>query len=174
MKALSRIYLTGFMGSGKSTLGVLLAARLGYEFVDMDDQIEHAFGMRISQIFACHGEEAFRVAEVEVLHNTFRLERVVVAVGGGALANDHRMKEALQNGLVVYLSASEATLSTRLGLSESDRPLLKSGIDLHALLDQRRPTYETAHIILPVDNLGIHETLDALESAIQNEDRTGE
>ncbi len=168
MKSFSRIYLTGFMGSGKSTLGALLAEKLGHVFVDLDSLVEKVFGMQIPEVFECHGEDAFRAAEAEALRRTFTQKRVVVAVGGGALAAEKLMTDALQNGLVVYLSASEATLVTRLRLSSSGRPLLKSGLHIRELLELREPIYRRAHVVLPVDNLSINQALHALDLAIHS------
>ena len=78
-----RIYLTGFMGSGKSTVGRLLAARLGFPFLDLDEDIERRAGMRVREIFELHGEPVFRRMEREALEATAALPDVVVATGGG-------------------------------------------------------------------------------------------
>ena len=165
IRSFSRIFLTGFMGAGKSTLGSRLAAELCYDFVDLDARVESSLGMPVTEIFSRLGEEAFRTAEVAELRRSFERERVVVAAGGGALASEENMREALRAGLVVYLSATEDTLKERLEGS-SGRPLLERGLDLGAMLSRRLPVYLMADVVLPVDDLGIEEASVGLLEAI--------
>jgi len=174
MKSSSRIYLTGFMGSGKSTLGKRLAAALGYAFIDLDPVIEMRLGHSIPEVFSGGGERAFRKAEREELQNTFSLRSVVVAVGGGALATQNQMDAALRNGVVVYLEARAETLRQRLRGTEDSRPLLKRHTDFEELLTARRPVYERADIILNVDELDVQEAAEALRVAVRANEGGGD
>lgn len=126
-----RIYLTGFMACGKSTVGPLLADALGYRFVDLDWLIEARAGRPIPTIFAEGGEAAFRVAEAEALDETTRSDRMVVATGGGALVTPAALRTARMAGPVVWLRASVETTLDRLG-DATGRPLL-AGPDGHPL-----------------------------------------
>ena len=168
MNPISRIYLTGFMGSGKSTLGMRLADETGFTFLDLDEEVENRLGMSIPEIFDRSGERLFRMAEAEALTASFRAERAVIAVGGGALVSGDAMEQALQHGLVVYLSATEETLRKRLQASDVERPLLHGGVGLKSLLESREPAYRRAHIVIPVDGLGVEDAVAALVEAIRS------
>lgn len=150
-----RIYLTGFMGSGKSTIGTRLARMLAVPFMDTDAWIEEAVGLRIPDYFARAGEAAFRYREAAALRATARHRHSVVATGGGMLVHPRRMQEAQQLGAVVYLRVDPDTLYERLAPDAAHRPLLcdASGQPLSgqalqthiaALLDRRRAAYEQA------------------------------
>ena len=152
-----RIYLTGFMGSGKSTVGPRLATALGYSFIDLDEAIEHRAGRPIRQLFAEEGEAAFRQLERELLRETTVREHLVVALGGGALTFEENLRLALGAGRVVYLRASADVLARRLRSGRAVRPLLLgddgrplSDADLRArieaMLERRAPFYERAHL----------------------------
>lgn len=119
-----RIYLNGFMGSGKSTTGPLLAEALDWSFADMDVMIEARLGMPIATYFREAGEPAFRNIEQEILQDTSRLERHVIAVGGGALCREDNLAWALAHGLVVYLEVSIDELIARLRREQATRPML--------------------------------------------------
>src|SRR5690554_1070441 len=106
----SRIFLTGFMAAGKSTVGPELAQRLAYAFVDMDHEIEHEAGRSVRQIFVDEGEDGFRALERKVLERMARRKSVVVATGGGALVAAGAMALARSAGVVVYLDADEETI----------------------------------------------------------------
>ncbi|HRK74156.1 MAG TPA: shikimate kinase, partial [Rhodothermales bacterium] len=109
-----RIYLTGFMGCGKSTIGAILSNVLGYTFLDLDVEVEKHIGMDIPTYFTQFGEKAFRRIESEVLFKTVALKHFVIGLGGGALLQPENLKWALQNGLVVYLALSAEELTERL------------------------------------------------------------
>lgn len=157
----SRIYLTGFMGCGKSTLAPRLARALGYRSVDLDEAIEDAAGMSVPAIFDLEGEDSFRARERAMLDASTTWERVVVATGGGALADEENMRRALAAGLVLYMEVAPAELVRRLRYGARHRPLLRDGrgrpLDVHVMEDKiretlarRAPVYRRADVILPV------------------------
>lgn len=173
----ARIYLTGFMGSGKSTVGPLLAQRWAYRFVDLDDVIEEAIQMPIRHYFREHGEQAFRAREREALRAASQLEASVIAVGGGALTFTENMMLARETGCVVYLQASVDELVQRLEDQASERPLLqnkKGGVltrtamaeKIARMLSSRTPFYEQAHLTLCVDGLTVGAVVDAIDRLI--------
>ena len=140
------LILCGFMGSGKSTVGKLLAEKLGTKFVDTDIYIEQLEGMTIPQIFEKHGEEYFRTKEREVCKELSQLKRTVISTGGGTLLNDENMKIMKQNGVIFLLNVSSRTVLTRLR-ADNTRPLLQRDDKEKAvkmLLSSRTPLYNRA------------------------------
>lgn len=142
MKEPARIALIGFMGSGKSTVGPLLAGLLKWDFVDLDTLVEARAGCPVSAIFETHGEEEFRSLESSCLHDLAGRNRVVVATGGGAplgLANRWFFLDA---GTVVFhlrVSLDQALVRTR---GDASRPLLAKGAEeVHRLYESRLPGY---------------------------------
>ena len=155
-----RIYLTGFMASGKSTVGPLLADRLGYRFVDLDWMVEARTGRSVPLLFE-EGEAVFRAAETEALTETARGSGIVVATGGGTLADPANLIKARMAGPVVWLRAAPATIATRLGDAEG-RPMLADdrGAPLQGqaltrriegLLSAREPYYAQADRAVEAD-----------------------
>ncbi|MCB0093404.1 MAG: AAA family ATPase, partial [Caldilineaceae bacterium] len=100
------IILTGFMGTGKTTIGRRLAQRLGRDFVDMDDQLVAHFGKEISQVFADEGEDAFRVAEAQLCQQLAQQSGLVVSTGGGALINAQSRQALAETGVLLCLTAT--------------------------------------------------------------------
>ncbi len=152
----SRIYLTGFMASGKSTVGPRLAARLGYDFVDMDAMIEAEAGRSIKDIFVDEGEAGFRIRERRVLISLTSRERTVIATGGGAIANEENLSAASSSGCVVFLDVSVETILSRIRSDATPRPLLQGEADpevkVHKLLSRRRPFYERADLTVDAND----------------------
>lgn len=151
-----RIYLTGFMASGKSTVGPRVAERLGLGFLDLDDAIEAQAGQSIPDIFEAGGESAFRAREAEALRATAQHDDLVVALGGGALIDEDNLAFARAQGTVVYLRVPVEELVRRLEDQATERPLLQdeTGTPLSveamrariaSMLDARRRFYEQAH-----------------------------
>lgn len=139
------IILTGFMGTGKSTVGRLVAAELGREFVDMDTLIEQREGRPITRIFADSGEASFRQLEADLCRELAARTGLVIATGGGALVPETNLRIMESSGLVICLDCAPATLWQRIGQSE-DRPMLAERDEgrfarLAALLEQRAPAY---------------------------------
>ncbi|KPK86796.1 MAG: hypothetical protein AMS27_04270 [Bacteroides sp. SM23_62_1] len=120
-----RIFLIGFMGSGKTTVGQKLARRLGYSFIDMDMQIEKESSMSINQIFKELGEDGFRRREHDLLLRIIRMDNVVVSTGGGVPCFDNNMELINQNGMSIYLKMTPESLVKRLVHSQSKRPLIR-------------------------------------------------
>lgn len=156
------VYLTGFMASGKSTVGPKAAARLGQPFLDLDRLIKAHDGRSIPAIFAEEGEDRFRELETAMLHRTTEADDPLVALGGGALVDDANRAFAKEHGLVVYLEVPVDTILERVTTDDTTRPLLQddAGIPLphdeqrariEQMLNDRRPSYEAAHCTLDAD-----------------------
>lgn len=171
------IFLTGFSGSGKSTIGPLLANSLGYEFVDLDQRIEKEAGKSITRIFAEHGEEYFRALELHSLMELVEQNRLVVSLGGGVLENDHSYELIQKSGTMVYLQSPSKTLARRL-CNKTDRPLLKgeNGRKLSreeieekisTILAKREPRYKNADITVETDVKRIGSTVEELTRKIE-------
>jgi shikimate kinase len=142
------IFLIGFMASGKTTVGRLLAERLDWTFVDLDKVIEDGAGKTVAAIFAAEGEAGFRKRETEALHEVAKRREVVVATGGGAPCRDENIEAMLAVGRVFWLDVSPEEAVRRAGKA-SGRPLLDGARDpveaARKLLDVRRPFYKRAH-----------------------------
>jgi len=149
-----RIYLVGFMGSGKSTLGKRLARKLDYPFMDLDTEIEVAAGKSVAAIFDAHGEDWFREKERELLHRTVDLSRGVIATGGGTPYYFDNMDFMNAHGVTVYLKMSPLSLVHRLEYARKKRPLVSDlkGEELSRFvrekLESRAPFYNRAHCII--------------------------
>jgi shikimate kinase len=142
-----RIYLTGFMGCGKSTAGRFLAERLGAPFVDLDTEIEQRAGMTVREIFEQHGEAVFRRLEQEALRATAERPDVVVATGGGTMVFEGNFRWIQANGLSVWLNPPFATIVSRVGgLGKRDRPLFRDETQALALYRERLPAYQRADL----------------------------
>jgi shikimate kinase len=159
-----RIVLTGFMGSGKSTVGPLLAVRLGWRFVDVDEVIESEAGVTIAELFARHGEAAFRDLERTSIQRLAEGDRVVLSLGGGAIENAETRALLLtaSGTLLVHLQVELATTLARCRGTEHTRPILADHANLAARYQRRLPLYRTAHHSIPVDALTPDEVVDAI------------
>ena len=149
---MTSVVLTGFMGSGKSTVGPILAARLGRPFVDLDQLVEAEAGMPVSAIFAREGEEGFRRRESACLDRALSRDQQVLAVGGGAPMPEENWSRLRQGNVVVALLASEQTLAGRLD-GAGERPLLEAGVgaSIGRLLPARLPRYRQADLLVATD-----------------------
>jgi shikimate kinase len=159
-----RIVLTGFMGSGKSTVGPLLARRLGWKFVDVDDVIESEAGTTVAQLFARHSESRFREVEHETISRLSTAEEIVMALGGGAIERDQTRALLLNlpGTLLIHLEVELATTLARCQGTESTRPILADKSNLAKRYNHRLPLYRTAHISIPVDALTPDQVADAI------------
>lgn len=131
------IVITGFMGTGKTTVGKRVAARLGRRFVDTDALIAKRTGMSVARIFAEQGEPAFRALERALVLELARLSRLVIATGGGMLVDAENRERMLESGFVVCLQAAPETIAARLRRN-SDRPL---AANWQQLLEARAQAY---------------------------------
>ena len=177
MKHPSLIFLTGFSGSGKSTIGPLLANSLGYDFLDLDKEIERIADRSINQIFAEKGEEHLRALELSVLQTVAGRKDLVVSLGGGVLQNNNCFSLIVSSGTMIYLQSSPLALAKRLS-HKTDRPLMKGekGERLSreeiekkilALLEEREPRYKTAQIMVETDTRRIGSTVEELTRKIE-------
>lgn len=161
------LWLVGLMGAGKSTVGPLVAERLGLPFVDTDDLVERRSGRRIPDLFT-DGGDAFRALECDAIAEVAAGATAVVATGGGAVLDEANRIVMRRTGIVVWLRASAATLAARVG-DGGGRPLL-SGRDplahLGALAADRREAYEAAaHEIIDVDGRDVQEVTEEVVTA---------
>jgi len=162
-----KIYLIGFMGSGKTTIGKRLSSRLGFSFVDTDDLFTTLQGICVKNYFALYSEEKFREEEQKILYQTQNMDNVVVSLGGGTPCYQDNMRWILANGISVYIKMSAKALCNRLKNSKLERPLLPPDNLLErveSLLSQRENVYNMAHITV----LGLDFDLEKLCEMIKN------
>jgi shikimate kinase len=162
-----RIVLTGFMGSGKSTVGPILASRLGWQFIDVDNVIEAEAGIAIADIFARQGESAFRDREYATITRLASSDGLVLALGGGAIEReDTRALLLNQPGtLLVHLEVELNTTLARCSGTETTRPVLADHANLAARYQRRLPLYRTAHVSLRTDLLTPQQVSDTIVRA---------
>ena len=157
-----RIFLVGFMGSGKTSVGRRLAERLGFPFVDLDEEIERTSGKTIRALFEESGEAAFREREAAFLEGTASLPAAVVATGGGCFAQEGNRRVIARLGSSVFLDVPFETVRARLA-GKTDRPLFRSPEQLEQLFAQRAPFYRMASV--PVGLSG-SETVDEIADRV--------
>jgi len=167
MKADQHLILTGFMGSGKSSVGRELATLLQRPFIDLDKYIEKQTGLSITEIFTREGETSFRRLEQQALKTVLTYPPLVLATGGGTIINEDNRRLMQNHGYIIFLDASRDTIVKRTAASSS-RPLLLSEEKTRAdksfrqqkikdLLKQRRPFYEICHLKILTDNLSVNQ-----------------
>jgi shikimate kinase len=156
-----KIYIIGFMGSGKSTAGKKLASLLGWTFIDLDKKIEENAGMTISEIFSQHGEDYFRNVEAYNLKDLNSFTNTVVSTGGGTPCHEGNMDYMLETGLTIYLKLTPGQLKSRLSGSSGERPLIKdlSSEELSVFIKEklafREEWYNRAEIVFEGIDLDI-------------------
>lgn len=163
-----RIVLTGFMGSGKSTVGPLVARRLGWRFVDVDEAIEGEAGCTIAEIFARQGEAAFREHEQAAIARLVEGEGLVLALGGGAIEHPATQKllASVPGTLLVHLEVALETTLKRCSGSDATRPVFADRANLAARYERRLPVYrKAAHVTIPADELPPEEVAEAVVRA---------
>jgi shikimate kinase len=142
------VFVIGFMATGKSTVGRLVAERLGLAFVDLDELIVRTAGKEVAEIFGSEGEDGFRRREGQALRHACEMTDTLVATGGGAACREENLQAMLEAGRVVALSATPAEVIRRAGRM-SGRPMLDGQADAvgvaAALLGDREPFYRRAH-----------------------------
>jgi shikimate kinase len=156
------IFLIGFMGCGKTTLGRKLAARLNYPFFDLDHLLEEQAGMSVTEYFSTFGETAFRLAESEVLKNTAYPENAVISTGGGLPCFFDNMDWMKAKGTVLYIKLSPKTLAGRLEHGKEERPLLrdKHGDELVAFISDKLAEREVYYLQAQVIADGLNLTAE--------------
>jgi shikimate kinase len=166
---MTRIVLIGAPGSGKSTVGMALAAHLQWPFVDTDALIELKESKKITDLFVDNGEEYFRAVEFETLKEVLQETSAVISLGGGAPISKSAQSELLStDSMIVFLDVSLATAAPRVGFNR-DRPLLLGNprAQWQALSDQRRPIYEQlATLSIKVDDMTVDEIIAIIESSL--------
>lgn len=143
MSSISRIFLIGLMGAGKSTIGRLLAREFGLDFIDSDHEIEARNGVPVATIFELEGEAGFRARERKVIHELTERDRIVLATGGGAVIDPDNRRDLGARGFVIYLHARPENLFMRLR-NDRLRPLLQTADPRGRLLQlyrERDPWY---------------------------------
>ena len=167
----SRIFLIGFMGSGKSTIGSRLARSIGYDFKDMDHLIEETAGMTIPEIFSEHGEQVFRKWEHDILLELCEYENVVISTGGGAPCYNDMIRIMNDHGTTIYMKLPPSALKHRLVKSKTERPLIKDKTEqelleyITTLLSKREKFYQQASYTVNGVNLEIDELIDILKDS---------
>ena len=166
-----KIFLVGFMGSGKTILGEKIAAAMKVPFVDLDKKIEKQEGKTVTEIFRKRGENYFRTAESKALRKTKRYANAVIATGGGAPCFHDNMKWMNENGITVYLSAQSGELYHRLLSDRENRPLISSLSDIDLLefimgtLGSRERYYKLAQVKLNSKTATARQAADAIKKA---------
>lgn len=168
---LKRIYLLGFMGCGKSTLGRALAKSLGWTFIDMDHEFETHHNTTISNYFEQNGEDGFRIAEREMLKKVAGMHNVIIGTGGGAPCFFDNIKVMNKTGLSIYLKLSPQILFERLIHAKQSRPLVanKSKDELlqfiQEKLEEREPYYNKSELIVDAGRLSVEEYVQIIKSS---------
>jgi len=160
------------MGTGKSAVGQILARRLGWAFVDTDRRVAEGERATIPQIFARHGEAYFRDVEARVIAELAGRRDVVIATGGGAVLKPENMKRLRAHGWIVSLTAPADALLKRLADGER-RPLLRGDVrqNVVKLLDQRRPLYRDADLMVDVSVASPERVADAVLNFLASRER---
>jgi shikimate kinase len=170
---MKRIFLVGFMGCGKSTVGRNLARALNWQFVDLDTYIQGQQGCSITEIFDRLGETGFRLLEQEALKAVSQLNEVVVATGGGAPCFHNNMAIMKQAGLTIYLQLSPQGLYERLLPARRSRPLIadKSETELFHFIEvklaEREPFYKQASVVADAAATGVESYLKIIQQIKQ-------
>jgi shikimate kinase len=155
------IFLVGFMGSGKTTIGRALADRIARDFIDLDQMIVDRAGISIPEIFSNFGEDHFRVLEREALRSLSNCSPAVVALGGGAFISEENRKIIAEQGTSIWLDCSLDKILERLG-SDTTRPLFanRTQEQLAELLASRTAAYSQADLHIDVTELSIEEAVE--------------
>ncbi len=166
----ARVVLVGFMGSGKSAVGRVLARRLGYRFEDMDRRIEERTGRTIAEIFRDEGEEAFRKLEREEALAVSRLSERVVAAGGGAFTRPETRALLQEGALTVWLRCDIGRILSRVA-PDGSRPLAGNRAIMQALLAEREPSYRTADVAVDASAGSPREVAERIVGLIEGRTR---
>lgn len=169
---MSRIYLVGFMGSGKSTVGKKLASLLEYQFLDLDVDFEESYKISINSFFKKYDESLFRKLEYQKLLNTFSKQNFVISTGGGTACFYDAMDLMNDNGITIYLKMSPEAIASRLKFAKNKRPLVQNTSDEELLafiktkLDERSSFYEKSRLIINAINLDAKQLAEHIQSEL--------
>lgn len=176
MGPVERVLLVGMMGAGKTTVGRALGQRFGWPYLDSDEEVRRRTGRTVPELFAERGEAAFRAEESAVLAEACSSTHpVVVSVAGGAVLDEGNRRVVAASGLVVWLRASLATLTARVGDGRT-RPLLGDdpGAALARLYPVRAQLYEAlADLVVDVDGVPVERVVDRVARALDERSRSG-
>lgn len=169
------IYLLGFMGAGKTTIGKKLAAKLNYKFVDLDEYIEEKQKLSIPKIFQKHGENKFREYEKEALNETFEFKNTIISTGGGAPCFFDNIEQINKNATSIYLKFPAEILASRIKSdSLNERPLAKQKNREELIqftkekLEEREKYYSQAKIIISEPRLKPNELVNLILKKLEN------
>ncbi len=164
-----KIFLTGFMGSGKSSYGKRLARTMGFNFIDLDEYIESQENLKISEIFNKYGEEYFRKIEQKHLRSLLRKDDIVISTGGGTACYFTNMDEINSGGISIYLEMSNKALLNRLESSKKKRPKISNmnPEEMYEFIEktmiEREPFYNKAKIKVNALGLDVKELLNLIK-----------
>jgi shikimate kinase len=169
-------YLTGFMAAGKSTVGPILANTLGWEFYDLDKEVEKKSGLKIVEIFSQKGEDYFREMETGILKDLSLKDKIIISLGGGAIASKENFKIIKTTGKIIYLKSSPEIAYKRLRF-KVDRPAFvfegeevpskeKFLERINELLEARKKYYEQSDFIVDTDSQTVGKTVDIIAKFI--------
>jgi len=147
------IFITGFMGVGKSTIGKAISEKLNYPFIDLDEVIEKDQGLSIASIFEKHGEDHFRLLEEKMLQQIIKKsKKAIFSLGGGTILNKHISSLILSHGICIYLEKSWENIEIDLHTLHK-RPLIqqKTQQQLKALFHEREPFYSRSQLKVPIN-----------------------
>ena len=165
----SNIILIGFMGTGKSTVGKVLAKALDWNFIDTDLEIQEITNSSIPDIFRRHGETRFRSEEENLVKRLAGLEKHIIATGGGTVLHGENWKELAHNGVMVALYAPLEIIYERIG-NKNDRPLLKGDPEeVKVLWEKRQPIYAQADVTIDTTDKSVEEVVEEILRVIEGE-----
>jgi len=172
-------YLTGFMAAGKSTIGPILANTLGWNFFDLDREIEKHEGMKIVELFEKKGEDYFRSIETDILKNLSNNEESIISLGGGAIASEVNFKIIKSSGKIIYLQSSPEIAYKRLRFKKDRPAFVFENVEvptkehflerINQLLDSRKKYYEKCDFIVDTDNQSVGKTVDVIAKFINQD-----
>jgi len=172
-------YLTGFMAAGKSTIGPILANTLGWDFYDLDKEVEKKERLKVVEIFEQKGEEYFRKTETALLDKLSQDDETIISLGGGAIAADENFGIIKSTGKIIYLKSSPEMAYKRLRFKRDRPAFVFEGEEvpskeeflemINKLLDSRKKYYEQADYVIDTDNQTVGKSVDIIAKFIIND-----